>query len=178
MTGVLALDQATVTGWAHSEPGQTPTWGHIDLAKSGVGMGKVGAAFSIFLEARIAVFRPQFVIYETPFIGGGRIPINPLTLRRLLGIAGLIDTICEQRGIECREAGSLAFTKFFTGQGRFEDRQAKKRATMERCKMLGWECSEDEADAVALLLYAEAKLFPRYAMARPAGPLFSPERAA
>jgi hypothetical protein len=177
--GILALDQATVTGWAYSDPGdKSVQFGHQRMGRQGGTAGEVGAAFAIFLEARIAVFEPRWIVYEAPYVPrpsarAGVPPINPETLRRLLGLAFLIDTIAEQHGIDCREATSGAFIKFFTGSGKYPERAAKKAATVAMCKIHGWKATEDEADALALLFYAEAKLFPEFSMKRAAGPLFA-----
>lgn len=177
MGGILAIDQATVTGWAWSEPGGAPEWGHKQLGGEGADDGKVGAAMSVLLEARIAHFKPDWIVYEAPYVprpspNAAVPPINPQTLRRLLGLAFLIDTIADQHGIGCREVTTAAFTRYFVGRGKFPSREAKKRATVERCKLLGWKATSDEADALALLCFAEAKLFRIEAMRRSAGPLF------
>ncbi len=190
MPGILAFDQATVTGWAHAEPGESPTFGHQRMGKTGATSGQVGAAFHIFLQARLDLFRPNYVCFESPWVPRPRrprfvkagtpvppdtsVPMNALTLRRLMALPMMIETVCEQWGIECREAPPQEISAFFLGAGSLKSEE-KKRRTIEMCRAYGWQATEDEADALALLVYAEAKLFPEFRMKRPivAGPLFS-----
>ncbi len=181
MPGILALDQATVTGWAFAEPGCEPVWAHKKLGRDKATAGEVGAAFTCLIEGLLDTFRPEFMCFEAPYVpraGRDRVPINAETLRRLLGLAFLIDTIAEQHGIECREIASSAATLSMTGRGKYPNRQAKKRATMQACWARGWKASEDEADALAILMFSEARLFPeasrqrRMVLKMPSGPLF------
>src|SRR6266705_1898753 len=132
MSGILAIDQGTRAGWAWCAPGCEPMWGNKKLGREGATSGEVGAAFDAFLLERIDYLGPRFLVYEAPYVpraGQDRVPINAETLRRLLGLAFLIDTIAAQRGIECREVLSAAATKAMTGRGKYPSRQAKKLAT-------------------------------------------------
>ncbi len=188
MPGVLALDQATVTGWAHAEPGEPPVWGHQRLGKVGATNGEFGAAFTIFLQARLDLYRPQYVWFESPWVPrpprprlvkagmhwaplSRGVPMNASTMRRLMGLPMIIETICEQWGVECWEATPQEISQFFIGSGG-KKREEKKQATIDMCRGMGWDASEDEADALALLVYAEAKLFGVRRTATP-GPLFA-----
>jgi hypothetical protein len=195
--GILALDaSSSAVGWAYGDPGAPmPLWDtfrpKLDGETAKEHAGRIGARFAIFLEARIEVLKPTHIVREQPYAGGKRwdfvdgkkvlvdIPVNNETMFPLWGLAWQIDTIAEQHGIDCRQCTTLAAVKFFTGRAKYENREAKKRATVAMCKMHGWKCTEDEADALAILVYAEAKLFPemRLAMRRLAGPLFAEKRA-
>jgi len=191
MPGILAFDQSTVTGWAFAEPGCEPTWGHKRLGKrEKATAGEVGAEFYSFANLLIQRYCPLYICFETPYIPRprrnrkgeveteGSIPLNAQTMRKLLGIAFLIDTIAEQRGIDCREVASSAATFAMTGRGKYPSRQAKKRATMQACWARGWKATEDEADALAILMFSEARLYPEAFRSRqmvlkmPRGPLF------
>jgi hypothetical protein len=88
-------------------------------------------------------------------------------MRRLLGLAWEIELFAAKHSIECREIAPISATKQMTGRGRYPDRRAKKRDTMRACWARGWECTEDEADALALLMFAEMQLYPREALTRP-----------
>jgi Holliday junction resolvasome RuvABC endonuclease subunit len=173
MPGVLALDPGTLIGWAHAEPGETPTFGHKRLARSGVTPGQFGSAFDIFLQARLDLFKPRYVCYEKPWVGRK----SYHTVFRLLGMASRIETMCDQWGIGCREAAPQEISSFFLGTGGLKTEE-KKRRTVEMCRAYGWDAQEDEADALALLVYAEAKLFPAFRLKRrvAAGPLFPPAK--
>lgn len=180
MPGILALDPGSkITGWAFSEPGAPrPEWGRFVVRHDGEtakdDAGAIGARFEVFLEARIDVFKPDFIVREQPYIPDGkRLPVNFETVFPLLGLAWQIDTIAERHGIVCQQATAYAAVKAFTGRGRYESREAKKRATIAMCKIHGWVCTEDEADALALLCLAETKLFPRVRQLAPTGTLFT-----
>src|SRR6266700_6532831 len=120
MAGILALDQSTRVGFAWCAPGCEPIWGNKLMGREGATAGEVGAAFFALLTGLIDHYGPKFIVYETPYIPrprrnrkgevetGGSIPLNAQTMRRLLGITFLIDTIAEQRGIDCREVASFA----------------------------------------------------------------------
>ena len=170
MAGILSLDPGTIIGWAHADPGMSPTFNHQRLAKPGATPGQFGAAFDIFMQARLDLFRPKFICYEKPWFGR-----SYYTAFRLLGMASRIETFCEQWSIECREAAPQEIAKFFIGTGGLKGEE-KKRRTIEMCRAYGWQATEDEADALALLVYAEAVLFPDFRMKRNpgAGPLFTP----
>jgi hypothetical protein len=176
LPGILALDPALVTGFAHSEPGERPTWGHQRLGASGEDTDKISEALEIFLETRIALWQPQYIVRETVYDGP-----NPVTNNILGGIGWQIDMQARQHRIPCAKVDSNEFIKWFTShKGKWpgntyeQRRAAKKRATVTTAHTYGWQCTQDEADALALLIYAEAKLFPEMcaAMRRPAGPLF------
>jgi Holliday junction resolvasome RuvABC endonuclease subunit len=177
--GILALDPASeITGWAYSDPGDPmPQWGHVVLKKwnetARDHAGRVGARLALFLEARIEVFKPAFIVREAMYVDRRR--MNTATILPLAGIAWQIDTVAELHRIPCHKVQSVEFVKAFTGRGRYRSSDAKKQATIAACKMRGWVVGDDnEADALALLCYAEAVLFPefRLSMRRPAGPLF------
>lgn len=179
--GILALDPATgVTGWAYADPGGKPEWGEIAIKQPDETFrdhgGRIGMRFSLFLEARIEVFLPAHIVREDVYVGGGTKPMNPETILALAGLALLIDTIAERRGIAHHKTQSSEFIKAFTGRGKYPNTPAKKRATMATCKLMGWSVSDhNAADALALLWYYETVVFRemRLSMKRPAGPLFA-----
>ncbi len=191
MPGILALDQSTRVGWAWTHPGSEPIWGNKRLGRDGATAGEVGAALWALLTGLLDHYEPSYLVYETPYIPRprrnrkgeekteGNVPLNAQTMRKLLGIAFLIDTIAEQRGIECREVVSSAATFAMTGRGKYPNRQAKKRATMMACWARGWKATEDEADALAILMFSEARFYPEASRQRrmvlkiPTGPLFA-----
>lgn len=188
MPGILALDPSIGGfGYAHAEPGATPTYGSARIVPVLPKGGDFGAhleaiqdAVDIFLRARVDVFEPEWIVREQTFDGPDS--RNNLILHR---IGGQIDLRAKDWGIGCRQAEAQAVTKFFTGQGSFpgktyaQRRAAKKRAVVARCHLLGWKVTDhNQADGCAILCYAEAKLFPemRLSMKRPAGPLFMEKR--
>jgi hypothetical protein len=173
-------------GWAYcAEPGGSLEFGHKDLGKSAARPGEIGKGLRAFLAMAMDTMKPDLLVYEQPWLSP---KFRFETGFTLLGIAFTIDTIAEQYEIEYASVLALEAVKALTGRAKFpgedwaERRKAKKRATMEACWARGWKATEDEADAIAVLLLAEAKRFPVEAMRRarvlkqPSGPLFSEAR--
>ena len=91
-------------------------------------------------------------------------PMNPLVLRRLLAMVGLVEEIAFERGIKCRECVSGEFVKFWTGKGSWGGRDAKKEAVMRVCRQRGYTPLDDNAgDALALWHFAEHVIAPEIA---------------
>jgi Holliday junction resolvasome RuvABC endonuclease subunit len=181
MPGVLAIDQATTVGWAHCEPAQHPQWGHKRLALPGAEHEEVAQSFDLFLRSLIEHTQPRHLIYERPFLGVQ----NAQTIMLLAGLRWHILLVAPQYGVRVWDQETRAAVKLLTGHGKFPGatadarRKAKKQATMAACWARGWKATEDEADALALLLFAESRLYPREAKERrmtlkePTGPLFA-----
>jgi Holliday junction resolvasome RuvABC endonuclease subunit len=191
MSGILGLDAATVTGWCYAAPGAEPVWGHHRMGGRSATDGEVFAAFRDYVLDLIETYDPQYLVFEaafTPRLGAdpqkNKI-INPQTLQRLYGFRAHIVCIAEERCLICHDKQSLEFTKWFTGRGRFpgatsaERSKAKKAAMVAACAARGWKVTDDEADAIALLLCFEAELYPEHSLRRkralkqPSGPLFT-----
>jgi len=190
LSGILAFDQATTSGWAWAEPGQEPVWGHWRSGKREAWEGEVFNAFRFSLHRLIGQHKPDCVGFESPFVprpdrSGAAKTLNPATLRRAYGFVAHITEMVEAYGVgQIEEVQSSEFTKFFTGKGRFpgetaEARTANKRnAIVAACRARGWEATHDEAVAIALLMFVEYKLYPRESIGRgmklrlPRGPLF------
>jgi hypothetical protein len=190
--GILALDVATTTGYAIGEPGGRPIYGHHRAGKPRDGGGEVLAQFDRWLDALLVQHRPAWVAFEAPYVPRiaprrvrtrtGQViavapakgaPIDNNVIRRLYALCGLVELAAHRHGIACREAGSSEICRFFTGNGSWGGRAGKKAATQKACAVYGFPgVTEDEADALALWVYAEAVLFPRRTP-RSAGPLFA-----
>jgi hypothetical protein len=194
--GLLALDVATTTGWAYGRPGDRPSFGRFRSGKprpKGEGnAGEVLAQFRGWLERHCDYWRPGMMVFEAPYVPrvtptrvrtrGGHLvatmpsssaPIDIHVLRRLIAMCGLVEMVAYERAIPCREEASNVICRHFTGNGSWGGRANKKAATQKMCSVYGWPgVSEDEADALALWVYAEAVLFPKAAVQRGAGPLF------
>lgn len=163
-------------------PGGPLEFGHQVLGRRGAAPGEIGKGLRAFLSVAIDTLKPDLLVYEQPWLAA---QFRFETGFTLLGIAFTIDTIAVELGIEYASILSLEAVKAFTGRAKFpgadwtERRKAKKLATMEACWARGWKATEDEADAIAVLLLAESKRFPVEAMRRPMalkaprGPLFA-----
>jgi hypothetical protein len=193
MSGILAIDQGTAaTGWAYCLPGCEPMWDHIRLGKRGAWEGAVFWEFRNFLLDRIGMLEPDVLAFEAPFVPfpGRSSTAKPFSLaqtRRAMGLVAHISAIAEECSIgQVEEVQTTEAVKFMTGRGRFEgetseDRTAaKKAATVAACVARGWSVSHDEADAIAILMFTENRLYPRESLSRrmvlkqPSGPLFDP----
>lgn len=190
--GILALDVATTTGWAYGMPGDRPAFGHFRAGKPRDATGEVLAQFRVWLDRCCAKSQPRMVVFEAPYVPrfapkkvrtktgqvisttpSSSTPIDIYVVRRLFAMCGLVEMIAYEHNIACREAGSSEICRFFTGNGSWGGRAGKKAATQKACAVYGFPgVTEDEADALALWVYAEAVLFPRRT-ARSAGPLFA-----
>lgn len=182
---ILALDTATVTGWACGPVGGTPKFGARNFGGSGIARGLVFAQFRFWLHSGCQKLRPTLIVYESPYIPRPqekqdptrrRFVMNADTLRRLLWFTGEIEEVAAELNIECREATTGEIARFFTGKARWPGgRDEKKERTKEMCRAYGWDVTNDnEADALALWAMAEAIVSPRAASARGDGVLFIP----
>jgi hypothetical protein len=191
LTGILAIDQATTVGWAYiSEPGREPLWSHERMAKRGAWEGAIFHAFRAFLLDRIEKLAPiACLAFEAPFLprpdrSETAVALNPAVSRMGYGFTAHITAVAEECGIRrIEEIQSVEFTKWMTGRGRFagetavERKRAKKAAVVAACAARGWQATDDEADALAMLMFTEYRLYPQQALSRrmvlkqPQGPL-------
>lgn len=214
---LLALDPSTRTGWAAGVPGiDVPEFGVADFSKltktdDPRRNGAIISAFRAWLNEQCFRLRPRLVCYESPYIPVPRAPrfrkagsapdarataappppMDPTVLRRLLGETGTIEAVCWELGIDCFEARTVEFVKFFTGRGSWGSRDEKKRQTILACASHGWDVqgSDDAADALALWCFAEDQIAPEASIQRRrlaanaqrqadgGGPLFTPRTA-
>ncbi len=166
--GILALDLATITGWAYGPAApprlalgaraaggyEQPDSGSFRVAVKGRPDGVFFASFQGWLEARLTGSRPTMVVWEAPIIGRhGK--INRHTIYRLTGLAVVCDLTCHMFHIaETAEVAPATIKKHATGNGR-----ADKRAMQDQALLMGWAFGDDnEADALWLHDYASAIL--------------------
>lgn len=183
---ILALDIATHVGWCQGAPGSAPQYGTADFTSKS-GTGEVCARFRFFLMDKVLALKPTLIAFESPYVPvprgpqivragtaparafKGPPPMNPMVLRRLLAMVGLVEEIAFERAIKCRECVSGEFVKFWTGKGSWGGRDAKKEAVMRVCRQRGFSPPDDNAgDALALWHYAEATIAPEIASRRAA----------
>lgn len=168
---ILALDVATETGYAHAPAGAAASameWGvRRFVAPSN---GQVISMFRAWLVEICRRVRPTLIVREAPYIPLPRAQfrtssappppqMNPVVLRRLLGMNGQVDAVCWEFGIELREVVSSAFTKYLTGKGQWPGGRAeKKRKVVEACQSYGCDPhgNDNAADALAIWFYMES----------------------
>lgn len=162
--GMLCLDLGTKTGWASAMPGEAPSHSHIRLPNDR-GDGAFFSAFRCFLLDMVTVTAPRLIVYEAPLITSGMTHVQ--TVFRLFGLAAHTVEIAHISEVRCEPANNATVKKFLTDNGR-----AKKPEVMDAIRARGWEPDdENEADALAVLLWAESKWAPH--VTRAAGPLFA-----
>lgn len=160
---LLALDQATKTGYAYGRPGEQPVFGSRDFGGGPGGNGEVIDKFRGWLLEICYEIKPRAICFESPYVPRpkknpqpGDMMINPLTLRRLFAIAGEVEAVAWRLQIECLEATTIEICKFFTGRGSHGGPDNKKAALMARARQYGWDVQDtDAADAVGLWAMAE-----------------------
>jgi Holliday junction resolvasome RuvABC endonuclease subunit len=162
---ILTLDVATNTGFcvgASDDP--NPAFGHFTIPPTGDDVGRFGIFFEDWLTALIDFRQIGIVVFEAPILPR---QTQLMTVRKLSGLALLVEMICRRRKIKCREARASSVKKFFAGTGK-----AKKVDTMEVCRRYGWRVkTDDEADACALWAYSVALYAPQHAGRFALGPI-------
>ena len=169
---VLALDLATVTGWAHGKPGSKPTFGSIRFGKPGGDRSAAYRNFRRWLDEKWNVrdHQPDLIVYESsavPSIMAGKTNID--TIKLLIGLAEHLEEYA-YNNFELREASVSQVRAHFIGSNM--KAAIAKPLTRERCQTLGWDVEDfDQADACALWDYQCCHLRPD--LAARSTPLFS-----
>jgi hypothetical protein len=169
MTRILAIDGAATAGFALGATGEDPRFGSRRFTGSGAS-GEVVARFSRFLRDTIERNKPDVIAYEAPYFPAGfrnGPPANAKTLRRLLGLAEIIDATAWDYRLLCYQATASEVTAYLTGKANWGGRVPKKAATIAAAQRWGWNVSDDNAaDALAVWAYAESVLDPGAAAVR------------
>lgn len=150
--GLLALDVATVTGWAYGRVPVSaatstfppkPESGAIMLP-GGLAVGSLLAKFEDELGALIIRLAPKGMIIEAPILPKFT---SHETVRKLMSLAGIAEKLAYQHCIRRRYVVQPAqVKKHWTGKG-----NAKKPDMVAACEARGWAVSvHDEADALAI----------------------------
>lgn len=167
--GILALDTATRVGWSYAFPGDAPIWGARRAGLlPGASTGAVGCDYHGWLSGQCELLQPRWIYYESPYIGKLN---NAATVLRLYGMEMLTLMVADERNIAAHKVVSSTMMKFFSGFGRWPKGE-KKAASIRMAHLYGWMVeSDDESDALGILLYAEGIVAPW--VRRSAGVLFA-----
>lgn len=163
--GILALDAASVTGWAWATPRAIDAWpdamryaqpevvGGLHSGFQALGEKGDMGALCHGMETLLAWLRqnhgvPAIVARETPFVHprfGAR-----AETQILYGLAGVITAWAHRHECQVIEVAPKRWRALLTGNG-----DSEKGATREIIKRVGIHTkSDDEADAVGVLNYA------------------------
>ena len=164
---ILALDPATVLGYAQGKPGGKPESGSVRL--KGPDEHREMAAFNAlaFLRSRWIKTkdRPDLVCIEALMNPVWQKSADAILLQTM--IYGAIVAMCQAYGIRYEVVPVATWRKHYLGRPNLGERAATKAAVISRGIVLGYlprDCKDsDRADAVGLWDYAAAV----YGRARP-----------
>jgi len=146
---ILALDMATVTGWATNVKGRRS--GTIEFAlKRGESPGMKFLRCRAWLNKLYKLFDTKInvIIYEQAHHRGGA------ATACCVGLVTEVQAFAAEHGIEVMPVHTATLKKFATGNGR-----ANKADMVKAAKANGWNpVDHNEADAILLLEYAGAEL--------------------
>ncbi|MBN9497841.1 MAG: hypothetical protein J0H39_13880 [Alphaproteobacteria bacterium] len=159
---ILALDLASVTGWACDGPpdsrGQPrPVGGSFELRGSEFGDRYIDLRDRI--TELVSLHKPDTAVFEAPlpFASGSKfagIQAGANTVRMLLGFAAIAEETLMRLGIEVFEVNVQQVRKHFCG-----DARAKKDDVIRTCRTLGWNPNDhNAADAMACWDFARGGL--------------------
>lgn len=153
---ILALDLATVTGFARGPVHGQPQCGSVQLAARGASPGAIGAGLTRWLGRLLSEEpKPDVLVYEEPLPFGVKLgKRNAHSDRILSGLCFLAHTIAFCRGVfDVRTASTPDVRRHFIGTNCV--RQEAKMYTVRKCRSLGWleSADDDAADAAALWSY-------------------------
>jgi hypothetical protein len=174
MNNVLALDLATVTGYARGEVGGRPVAGSIRFGTRESGDGEVfGHAIGWFSKLIAMQPRPDVIVVEAMLPPGAKVgATNSSTRDRLAGLHAIVRGVAHIRGageIACYSVGDIRH--HFIGERSLRRAQAKQ-AIVLRCEMLGWQVVDNNAaDACAAWSFACSIIDPTQALK--VSPLFN-----
>jgi Holliday junction resolvasome RuvABC endonuclease subunit len=161
---VLAMDVATVAGWAGDGPNGKPVGGTIIARSEADDVETAYVEYRDQLHGLITLNRPDMLIFESPmpFAGGSKfanIMATAQTVRKLMGLVAITGELAKRMGLDVAEESVSTVRKHFCGDGR-----AKKPDVQRRCDLLGWSYKDNNhADALALWAYAKAMSDPTWA---------------
>jgi hypothetical protein len=168
MTDIIALDLATVSGYARGRVGTAPSCGSIRFGKSSGGTNNAifAAAHDWLTEYLNAPPIADVLIMEALLPPDAMRNHTSRQVRdRLAGLHGMARGIGHKAGIrEISDVSVGAIRGHFIGdRGLYRD--AAKRAVMAKCQQLGWPVTDhNAADAAACWSYAAAIIDPKHAI--------------
>jgi Holliday junction resolvasome RuvABC endonuclease subunit len=139
---ILALDVATVTGWAWADGYGEESFHPTPRESKGMRFIK----FNGWLDGMIRDIKPDLIVYEQPHARGGA------ANQALGGLVAILQKKCIESGIEytCVHSGELK--KFATGKGN-ANKERMIEAAKERYGIDG-DLTDNEADALHIYHWA------------------------
>src|SRR5262245_55506612 len=166
---ILALDLATVTGWAWGKPGAKPTFGSQRFGKTGAARAEIYRQYRLWLALMCSTHNIKLIVFESAAVPSFMIgKTNVDTTKFLFGLTEHLEEWA-YRQVELREASVAQVRSHFIGQN-FK-RDVARPLIKEQCHARGWMAeTDDECDALALLDYMVCCIRPD--IGATSGPLF------
>ena len=150
MARVLALDLATVTGWALHDPSmQRPFFGAIRLPGKPGEVGKRADHLERWLRDQFKLRRFTHIVFEAQHIAA-KMDID--TVYMLIALGGVVEKFAFQVGAHCYKVHISEWRKHFIGRGAAFGKTDPKQLAMDRCAEYGWHTDiADAAEACGVL---------------------------
>lgn len=156
---LLAVDLGAVSAFAFAADSERPVWGSIRFRAGSLESRNPDGL--VMLELRrwelglIDRFQPDWIACEPPWISPKS---QAQTARRLGGYFMRTAEMAAEHNIGWLPCETWSVERHWLDTTRLKSKE-KKQLTREKCRILGWTpVTEDEADALALLSYAQARL--------------------
>lgn len=170
----LYLDLAGRSGYAAGGLRGIEGFGVFDLPQTYENIGKYLNIAAQRIDALVNRFNPAAMGFESPFIN--RRIDTIVKIRKLSGLANVVEQIADRREIPCQEALGDDVMRHYLGRDYPRHREGKKTACKVKCRELGHDVIDDnDADALAGLSYLIACKHPQSALkGLPLAPYFLP----
>jgi hypothetical protein len=149
----LALDLATVTGWALHDVGMDkPHFGTLTLPYTPEEVGPPMAAIFNFLDEKHAIWKFTDVVFEAQHMSA---KMDMRVVYKLVAYGAAVELWCYDNGLRerCYQVHISTWRKHFLGVGNLKRDEAKIKC-LAVCQRLGWNTVEaDAAEAMGILDY-------------------------
>ena len=144
MKRILALDMATVTGWATEGASGSENF----KKRAGDSRGMLFIRFEAWLCEMVTISKPDMVAYERPHARGRA------ATEVSHGLLAILQKVCAANGVEYADCPSTTLKKFATGKGN----AGKPEMVAKFVELTGRNpITDDEADAYLLHMWAMAQ---------------------
>ncbi len=163
---IMALDLASVSGYAVGAPGEKPVHGSHRFAGVGASHEAIFAGAVRWTRWMISYHAPSLIVWEAPLptsFKRGKTTNDVTTV--LYGLSAVVGATAYLRGIyDIRKAETRNVRLHFIG---CNPKRAKAKPLVKRqCRAMGWEVEDDnEADSLAVWHFMCSILEPKLATA-------------
>lgn len=148
---VLALDLATVTGWAiHKEGEPRPYYGSFTLPASPNEVGPPMERLRLFLAEKHRIWGLTDIVFEAQHISP---KMSIAGTMKLIALGAMVEWFAHKIDAKCYDVHISTWRKHFIGGGGHRRDEAKAKC-LAVCQRLGWSTLEvDAAEACGILDY-------------------------